>query len=391
MLLFKRPLTCLAVALACAIVTACGTDDTSTDLEQGAGGTANLDADVEQDAGTDSDARDGAAGSDASENDASVEPDSGADSAVDAAEDASEDVTEDVKLDAPQDSPVDAPKDSPVDAPKDSPADAPQEEAGPPTSIRIMAANLTSGNGQSYDAGHGQRIMQGLNPDIVLIQEFNYGNNDSSDIRRFVNETFGTSFHYYREPSGAIPNGVISRWPILSSGEWNDTHVNNRDFAWARIDIPGPRDLYAISVHLLTSNAGERSAEAREIVNYVQQYVPANSLVVVGGDFNTNSHTENVYSELGDLFRTSGPYPEDQFGNPNTNFSRSKPYDGVYASFALDNYEVPVRIGNNSFPNGLVFDSREYNPLSDVAPVQRNDSGASQMQHMAVVREFLVQ
>ena len=49
---------------------------------------------------------------------------------------------------------------------------------------------------------------------------------------------------------------------------------------------------------------------------------------------------------------------------------------------------MPVVIGENSFANGLVFDSRVYTPLSDVAPVVQSDSGATNMQHMAVIRDF---
>jgi hypothetical protein len=47
-----------------------------------------------------------------------------------------------------------------------------------------------------------------------------------------------------------------------------------------------------------------------------------------------------------------------------------------------------VVIGAASFAPGLVFDSRVYTPLSDVAPVVVGDSGASGMQHMAVIRDF---
>lgn len=49
--------------------------------------------------------------------------------------------------------------------------------------IRIMAANTTSGNGQDYDLGHGNRIFQGLDPDIALVQELNYLNNTPTDLR----------------------------------------------------------------------------------------------------------------------------------------------------------------------------------------------------------------
>ena len=90
--------------------------------------------------------------------------------------------------------------------------------------VRVMAANL-NGNTQSYQP-FALRIFQGLKPDVVAIQEFNYGNNAASDFRSMLDTAFGTNFVYYREPfngSGDIPNGIISRWPILNSGSWADS------------------------------------------------------------------------------------------------------------------------------------------------------------------------
>src|SRR4051812_3653322 len=88
------------------------------------------------------------------------------------------------------------------------------------THVRIVAANLSSGNHQSYDAGDGARILKALKPDVILIQEFRYGSGSTEDIRKFVTETFGEDYSYQRESiegddPGAIPNGVISRFPIL--------------------------------------------------------------------------------------------------------------------------------------------------------------------------------
>ncbi len=256
--------------------------------------------------------------------------------------------------------------------------------------IRIVAANLTSGNGQDYDPGEGSRILQGLQPDIVLIQEFNYLDNTAADFRAWVDTNFGPAFSYMREPSpGQIPNGVVSRYPILASGEWEDTNVSNRDFAWARLDIPGDKDLWVISVHLLTTSSGNRNAEASQILNYIAaQGIPASDYVVLGGDFNTDSRSESCLQTLSAYFVTSGPYPVDQSGNGNTNAGRSKPYDWVLADTDFHALRTPVVLGTNSFANGLVFDSRVYTPLP--SPVRASDSGASNMQHMAVVRDFLI-
>jgi len=56
----------------------------------------------------------------------------------------------------------------------------------------------------------------------------------------------------------------------------------------------------------------------------------------------------------------------------------------------LDAKRTPLVIGSNSFPAGLVFDSRVYSPIGEVSPARATDSGASAMQHMAVMKAFTV-
>ena len=258
------------------------------------------------------------------------------------------------------------------------------------TPLRIMAANITSGTNQSYDPGHGIRIFQGLHPDVVLIQEFNFGDNTTTAIRGFINSAFGPSFTYYREGGAQIPNGIVSRYPIIASGEWDDPSVDNRDFAWARIDIPGPKDLWAISVHLLTSSASNRNSEATALKNFINANVPPGDYLVIGGDFNTGGRTEAALSTLSSIVVTAGPYPTDQNNNGNTNAGRAKPYDWVLVDLDLHQYRAATTIGTRSFANGLVFDSRVFTPIAGVAPVQPGDSGATNMQHMAVVRDFVL-
>jgi endonuclease/exonuclease/phosphatase family metal-dependent hydrolase len=278
------------------------------------------------------------------------------------------------------------------------PSDAGTDGGTPPpafATIRIMASNLTSGNNQSYDLGHGTRLMQGVTPDIILIQEFDYGNNSTATIRQYVTDNFGASFHYYRESqaSDGIPNGIISRFPIIASGEWTDTNVPDRDYAWARIDIPGPKDLWAVSVHLWSGGgATGRNREAGELVSYIQANVPDGDYLVIGGDYNTDNHTESCLSTLSQVvaYSSAGPHPADHNNNTGTNASRAKPYDRVLADGDLNAYRVPTVIGSRTFPNGLVLDSRIYTPLSEIAPVQSGDSAATNMQHMGVVRDFRV-
>jgi len=258
----------------------------------------------------------------------------------------------------------------------------------PRSRLRIMAANTTSGNQQSYDPGEGTRIFQGLQPDIVLIQEFNIGNNTETAVTDWVQSTFGPEFTYYREDNAQIPNGIISRYPIITAGEWNDSQVGNRDFAWAQIDIPGERDLWAVSVHFLTRSSTVRNTEANAVLRLVTENIPAEDYLVIGGDFNTRNSGESALGTLDAVVDTDPPYPTDQSGKIGTNASRRRPYDWVFADDELDPLEIPVVIGSNTFDSGLVFDSRVYEPLSEVSPVERSDSGATNMQHMAVIKDY---
>jgi endonuclease/exonuclease/phosphatase family metal-dependent hydrolase len=260
--------------------------------------------------------------------------------------------------------------------------------------VRVMAANTTSGNQQSYDPGEGIRIFEGLDPDIVLIQEFSYGDNSDLALQDFVENAFGSSFQYHRESTvgvlNALPNGVITRYPIVDAGIWDDPVVDNRSFVWARLDVPGAVDLWAVSVHLSTAGETSRHQEAVSLAAQIQAQVPATDLLVIGGDLNTDVRTEPCVAALGALVETGAPYPVDQLGNSNTSGNRNKPYDWLVASPAMHALEAPVIVGSQSYQDGLVFDSRVFVPLSDVAPVLFGDSGAVNMQHMAVVRDFVL-
>lgn len=274
------------------------------------------------------------------------------------------------------------------------------------TRIRAMSANITSGNKQAYSPGHGIRIFQAVKPDIVLIQEFNMysGSKDSDDdIRMLVDKAFGPEF-YYHHGNGELPNGIVSRYPITSSGSWKSNIIKNRDWDWAVIDIPGPKDLLAVSVHLSTDkNAQEMPVLITEIQKKIEkdEKKGIEYYLLIGGDFNTKSR-KTVSSYMSSYFVTTAPYPVDQNGNSDTSAKRTSPYDYLLCSRELCKKEVPVEIGShtglNGYTNGHVFDTRVYakytiegtknKEISLLSPAQANDSGASNMQHMAVIRDF---
>ncbi|HEV2696198.1 MAG TPA: immunoglobulin domain-containing protein [Verrucomicrobiae bacterium] len=262
--------------------------------------------------------------------------------------------------------------------------------------LRIMAANL-NGDTQSYQP-FAIRILQGTKADVVAIQEFNYtstnglGVNTPAAMREMIDTAFGTNYSYYREPftgNGDIPNGIISRYPIIAAGSWTDTEQTqpNRGFAWAQIDVPGTNDLYVVSVHLLTSTATHRANESAALKALMQANFPANAWAVVAGDFNAGSRTEACVTTYNG-YLTDFPIPVDNNGNSLTSGGRSAPHDYVLPSLTLTNFETATVFPSHSFPTGLVFDSNVYTPLSDAAPVQAADSG--QAQHMAVMKDFLI-
>lgn len=267
--------------------------------------------------------------------------------------------------------------------------------AAEPVPIRIVAANLTSDNRQTYSPdngnhsnpeGAGARILKAVKPDIVLIQEFN----TSIPPRQWVNGIFGKEFHFAKEDTKGIPNGVISRFPIAASGEWDDPVLDNREFFWARLRIPEQRDLWAISVHLHAKNASSRLTQTTALLKVIQDKVPKGDLIVLGGDFNTRGTSEPCFGEMAKSFVVPRDPPHDGMGNIFTNKPRNRPYDWVLTSPSLDAHEVPVKLAGKDFPDGLVFDTRIFEPLDQVPPAQEGDSGLQQMQHMAVIRDFLV-
>jgi len=264
-------------------------------------------------------------------------------------------------------------------------------EAEPRTTIRIMAANTTSGENQSYDDGEGIRIFKALKPDIVLIQEFNYNKNN---IKSFVASTFGKDY-YYSRGEGRIPNGIISKYPIRESGAWKSNKVSDRQWEWAVIDIPGERDLLAVSVHLYTQDNAAEMAPLRQKIEQKIAKDKKDYYVILGGDFNQPDWTP-IQQNLGSLVvvgSSYGDWPADQDGMVRTNATRHKQLDYVLCNPDLCALETPVVIGNRTYPKGHVVDSRVYNKhgeLATIAPVKAGDSEAKDMQHMAVVRDFIV-
>ena len=267
--------------------------------------------------------------------------------------------------------------------------------------IRVMTANLNSGTPPDWDwyRDPSINIFQGLKPDIILIQEFNV---DSGTSRRgFVNNAFGIEYNYYCEPSiggdWAMPNGIISRWPIKSKGHWADdnfeTHTT-RSFVWAVIDIPGSIDLQVVSIHLKAGDGSKerqiREAEATQLKGYVQANFDDSKYIIVGGDLNLQHDGQSPIGIFSSYLDATDHRPRDRNGDTDTNAGRDKPYDWIMPNEKLDSYHTTIYIGTDfqAFTEGIVFDSEIFTPLSSVSPIESGDSRYWQCYHMAVMKAF---
>jgi len=283
--------------------------------------------------------------------------------------------------------------------------------------IRIVAGNISSRKekvcSQCYDPGHGIRIFQALKPDIALVQEMNYKNNSASDYKNFAQQIVGTNHYAVDSADYQIPNGVVSRYPIRSHGYWKDPNISNRALMWAVVDIPGKKDVFAISVHLHTSPDSDQVKAAQVIVDEIAKLKSSNPdkyYYVVGGDFNGTSAVDSSGFGKNHTFYVAGPHPvdvvdkdktEENKGNSNTNAGRKSHYDFVLADYPLHEFQIPTVYYSSedptktkSYTDGLVFDTRIYtqSELDEYfSPAQTGDSKADEMQHMAVVKDFLIE
>ena len=269
--------------------------------------------------------------------------------------------------------------------------------------LRLMAANTTSGNGQSYMTP-GINIFKALKPDVIMVQEFNY---DSGSIRELVDEAFGEEYSYIRG-NGTIPNGIVSRYPIYDYGFWSQSTIPNRDLDWAIIELPNSsKDLFVISVHLRTKKGADQKRDAQIIARKISEHKnahPNEFYYVVGGDFNGSSAvSSNGFGSYNgeSIFVVNGSSPRGEDGYVGTNALRNSHYDWILESQDLDTLQVPTKYCRASNPNdcktytnGLVFDSRDFSQSeldTYFSPVRVSDSGATNMQHMGIIKDFLIE
>ena len=248
----------------------------------------------------------------------------------------------------------------------------------------VATANLSDSTTQAYREP-GIRLLQALNPDIIGIQEFNFQGGTTADL---VRRMFPAAVRdFCRERGGArLPNGVISRFPVVAWGQWEDPYVKNRQLFWSTVRLPDGQKLHIVSVHLVQNRANRRIPEADYLVQCIRKQFPAKDFVVLCGDLNTSSRETGVMAVLGRVFDLER-VPTDQKGDPNTNSVRTHPYDVVLPNRALAPYEVRTVVDGICFPDGIVFDTRLW--ARPPFPARRDDADGN-LQHLPVMKTFRI-
>lgn len=264
------------------------------------------------------------------------------------------------------------------------------------TRVRVVAANVASGRSLRYEEA-GLRILEALQGDIYLLQRFRVGGDDEGSVRELARRVLGGKGYFYREPEdalGASPSAILSRYPILESGEWRDVEVSDRDYVWALIDVPGRRHLLAISLNFkagdLIEDRRRRRREATRLVRMLRISRAARHWLLLGGSIHNRSRDEEALEELASVVVTEGPWPADGAGDEGTTVDRQGAQDWILADEDLDGREAAVVIEEQRFPGGLVFDSRRFRPLRSVRPVRSGDSAVAGLTHLPVIRDFML-
>jgi len=91
----------------------------------------------------------------------------------------------------------------------------------------------------------------------------------------------------------------------------------------------------------------------------------------VGGDLNTEDLSEPCLTVFGTFLDYNNHAPADQNGDTDTSKNRDNRYDWLMPNSLLDAKHATLsRTGwDHSYPQGLVFDSLIFTPLSAVPPI----------------------
>ena len=256
-------------------------------------------------------------------------------------------------------------------ATQDAPASA---DGGPTSRVRVMAANLTSGSNQSYEAA-GHRHLPGAAP----------GRRAHPGVQLRLGQPAHARRHRVRDGLLLLRGAAHGRHPRRRREPLPHPAVRRRGPTPAPPIAPSPtrastcraRSTSGPSACTCSRRAPPSARPRRRSCSGTSR--PRCRRATTSSSAATSTPTppsEQALTILSAAVVTAPPYPADQSGNTNSSINRNHPHDWVLASPGLAALEEPVVIGAGTFATGLVFDSRVYTPLSDVPARARHGLGA---------------
>ena len=280
-----------------------------------------------------------------------------------------------------------------------------------------MSANTTDylyGEPQKYHEP-GMNMFYAMDPDIIIIQELG---ESATKVVNALEEHFKTKYNIH-VGEGRIGNGIITKGDLPIKEVFSEASaiktINDRKYEAAIVDIPGDKDLLVVSLHL---SHKYNSEEYIPVANFVRSILAkGNYYVALGGDTNATSRSY-ITNNWESILATGEPYPTDQRGRKGTNKARKEQYDWVLVDHEFQRFAVPTEVASASYAGGFILDSicfDSYNcnnrdlymnddcsysytadekkaktVIPELSPVRYGDSRVCGMQHMPVIRDFLI-
>ncbi|NJN48056.1 MAG: hypothetical protein HC808_18035 [Candidatus Competibacteraceae bacterium] len=145
-------------------------------------------------------------------------------------------------------------------------------------------------------------------PAVVLFQNFIIGDNSPSDLDDWVITNFGAEFTYVHDAKSTVPSAVISRFTIAEYGVWSDLESKYGDgrSLYARIDLPGERDLWVINAHL-SPESELRLRQTETLLERIITQLPKEDFLLFGGQLNITDNADPALGLLQEILIVEDP------------------------------------------------------------------------------------
>ena len=167
-------------------------------------------------------------------------------------------------------------------------------------SLRLLTINVHKGFNRGFVLHELREAIRATTSDLVFLQEV-LGAHRRHALRHlawpkqpqyeFLADSIWPQYAYGRNavyPDGDHGNALLSKYPITQHDNIDVSigHYERRGLLHCQLSIPGVAvDVHTIVAHL-SLRERQRHAQANQLVDYVERFIPTDSALIVAGDFN---------------------------------------------------------------------------------------------------------